>query len=230
MAVYKTYAQLKAKVDDDCDLQSETFISASEMLALFNEAITEAEKRVHKLNEDYFLASASLTLVNGQEAYDLPTNIYAQKIRAIIYRNGTEVFPIKRLRDWKKLEVYEWDKTNLNNRTLYNYFVDNSTAGSPKIIITPTPQESGTYVRIYYIRSANRFTTGTDILDLPESDNFVVDYVKDKVFSKEHNPIVTKVGADLQSKGENLLTGLAEKTPDNETLIEADLSAYYDMT
>lgn len=229
MADYWTYLEMKTKVKNDTDTQSETFVSDTELLGFFNEAIDEMEKEVHKLNEDYFLSSAPLTLVSGTEEYALPANIYAMKIRGLVYRKGAQVYPIKRLRDWNKLENYEFNKTAQGSYQLYNYLVKNSTAGAPRIVITPLPNESGAFVQVWYIRVANELSVDGDICDIPEAANFIMQYVKCKIYEKEHNPIMQKASADLAEMKANVLTSLSEKTPDNDTEIQPDYSYYTDM-
>lgn len=229
MADYWTYLEMKTKVKNDTDTQSETFVSEPELLGFFNEAIDEIEKEVHKLNEDYFLTSAPLTLVSGTEEYALPSNIYAMKIRGIVYRKNSEVWPVKRLRDWHKLENYEFNKTTSGGYQLYNYLVKNSVAGAPRIVITPVPTESGAYMQVWFIRAANKLTGNTDVCDIPEAANFIMQYVKCKIYEKEHNPMLQKASADLAEMRANVLSGLAEKTPDNATEIEPDFSYYNDM-
>jgi hypothetical protein len=55
-------------------------------------------------------------------------------------------------------------------------------------------------------------------------------YVKCKIFEKEHNPILQKAAADLAEMKANVLSSLSERTPDNDTTIEADFSYYNEMT
>jgi hypothetical protein len=229
MADFWTYAQLRTKVQNDTDTQSETFVSATELLGYFNEAIDCLEKDIHRLNEDYFLTPATLTLVQGTEDYPLPSDIYAMKIRAVIYRNGAQVFPIKRLRDWRKLENYELSSSAANNYREYSYFVKNSVAGQPRIIIIPVTNENGPYVKIWYIRNAARLVNDTDVCDIPEAANFIMQFVKNKIWFKEGNPMLAAGISELAAEKENLLLTLAEKTPDNETGIEPDLQIYYEM-
>ena len=110
---YWTLDELKGKIQRDLDIEGEVFIQdasdAPELLEYINEGIDKAEEIVHSLYEDYFLDKASITLVSGTHEYDLPSAIYAHKIRRIIYRNGTRVYTVDRIRDWHKFEAYALD-------------------------------------------------------------------------------------------------------------------------
>jgi hypothetical protein len=80
---------LQNKLTEDLDLINEPFISSDELLGYMNEAIEEAETAVHTLGieDTYFLATDFINLVSGQSAYNLPTDIYANKIRKMFYSN-----------------------------------------------------------------------------------------------------------------------------------------------
>ena len=102
-----TLAEFRAKLRMDLDLEEETFVRPQELDDYINEAIDEAESEIHGLYEDYFLTRSQVSLVQGQEEYDMPDNIYGDKIRRIMYNNTSTVYKIKRIKDWKKFEVYE---------------------------------------------------------------------------------------------------------------------------
>jgi hypothetical protein len=76
-----TYKYIKDKVEDDLDLQEETFISAEAMLKFANQAVRSAEAIICNTNEDYFLTPKAIPLFSGVSEYDLPAGIYAAKIR-----------------------------------------------------------------------------------------------------------------------------------------------------
>jgi hypothetical protein len=97
-----TYSQLKTYLEQELDLQDETFITPNELMAYFNEAVDMIEAAIHNIYEDYFLTNSPLSITNNQAAYGLPSDIYAQKIRRILYNDGGSYkYEIKRV---KKLE------------------------------------------------------------------------------------------------------------------------------
>lgn len=225
-----TWSEIKAKVLRDLDLEGETFITESELLGYANEAIDEVERQILTLCEDYFISRKTISLVAGQEEYEIPDDIYGMKIRQIIYRSGTQVWKLQRLRNWNKFGIYETDRSASAGTQQYGYFIINDVAGSPKILITPTPTEAGPFLQIWYIRSANDLTSDTSKCDIPEAVNYVMAYIKVKCLEKELHPNLPKAMQDLEQQKSDTLKTLAEMYPDNENNIEADYRLYADMT
>jgi hypothetical protein len=93
-----TYAEMLSKIENDCDLEDETFISSDEMAGYFNEGLNEAESEIIELNQDYLLTKSFVPVVAGQIRYELPFNIYANKIRALIYASGDMRYEVRRFR------------------------------------------------------------------------------------------------------------------------------------
>jgi hypothetical protein len=224
-----TFLEIKTKVERDLDLEGETFITDAEMLGYCNEAIDEVERQILTLCEDYFLTRGIITLVSGQEEYTIPTDIYGLKIRQIVYRNGTQVWKLDRIRNWAKFVTYESDKTNTSATQHYGYFVVNTVPGAPKILISPTPTEAGAYLQVWYIRNANELTVDASICDIPEAVNYVMAYMRMKCMEKEMHPNLGKAINDVAMQKEDTMKTLAEMFPDNENTIEADTRIYDDM-
>lgn len=227
---YWTYAEIKAKVERDLDLEDESFITDTEMLGYANEAVDEAEAEIHGIYEDYFVSRIPLTLVAGQEAYDLPSGIYAHKIRKMVYSKNSQIRPLVRIKDWRKFENYAWDLVNdANPESQYYWFLDNTTPTYPKIILAPTPQEAGAYITLWYIRNATRFEATTDKCDIPEFVTFVMQFMKVRCYEKEGNPNIGLAIAALEQQRKLMKETLTGMVPDNENEIEMDLSSYTDQ-
>lgn len=218
------------KVERDLDLETESFIQPEEMLGYANEAIRDVEKEIHKLNQDYFLKRGTISLQQGVEEYQLPSDIYGMKVRGVIYREGSSVWKVERVRDWYKFENYEFDQTNLNDTQRYAYFLLNQTVGSPTILITPTPNTTST-LRFWYIRSANQLVNDSSICDIPEAYDYVVQAMKVRCYEKDiGNPNLQKAMADLESIKAKTLTALSDIVVDNSNEIEADTRLYEEMS
>lgn len=225
-----TYTDLLAKVERDGDYEGEEFIQPLEYLGLFNEAIDSAEQIIHGLYEDYFLDHDTITLVSGTSEYVLPSRIYAQKIRAVMYRNGTRAYEVKRVRDWKKFIQYTADLVGgAQSSAEYQYFMINQSAGAPKALFTPAVNESGAFVEVWFLRQANRLLTGADVLDIPEAANYILQYVKTRCYEKEGHPNLVKAVGDLARERSDLEGVLSTMTPDADNEIELDTSFYGDM-
>lgn len=230
MSEYWTWQMIRDKIERDLDLQAEIFIDDVELLAYANEAIRETEAEIHGIYEDYFLSRTALTLVSNQEEYALPTDLYAHKIRRIVYKNGTKTYPITRIKDWKKFEEYALESINKSSTT-YCYFLINAVPGSPKILLSPPGKEDGAFATIWYLRKANRLVSLTDICDIPEFISFVLQYMKVRCYEKEQgNPNLQKAMADLEQQRAQMTSTLASMVPDADNGIEPDMSSYWEMS
>lgn len=224
-----TYAQLSSKVEKDLATEDELFVQPSELMGYFNAAIDLAEQEIITLYEDYFLNRATLALVEGIEEYDLPTDIYAEKIRRVIYKNGSIVYPVERVRDWKKFEQYAINQVYASNQD-YRYFLYNPVAGQYKMLLTPVSRDTGNFITLWYIRTANHFVNGgSEILDIPEAANFIMTYVKVCVAAKEGHFNLENMREDLQAEIQLLNSTLANMVPDANNEIEPDLRLYREM-
>lgn len=227
MAEFFTWSDIRTKIQNDLGVADEVFVTETELKAYANEAIREAEAEIHDLYEDYFLSSATLTLVQDQSLYALPTGIYAHKIRRIIYQFNSTIYTIERLRDWRKFEQKAVIDYYGNSTTdFYNYFITNTTPGSPQINLVPKARVSGPYVTIWFIRDANVLVNDTDVCDIPEFVNFILQYMKVRVYEKEQNPNLQQAIAVLQQQRELMQGTLAQMVPDADTALEMDLSFY----
>jgi hypothetical protein len=225
---YWTYAELLAKVERDLDIEGETFVQPDEMLGYANEAIDDCERIVKGVYPDYFLDKDTITLVTSTKEYSLPSRIYAHKIRRMVYRNGGEVYTIPRIKDWRKFETYEVEQTGSGSSHISGYFILNSTAGAPKILF-PQVNVSGEYVQVWFVRQANRLVETTDVLDIPEASNYVMQHMKVRAYEKEGHPNLTLATQILVGLRADLEGDLAEMVPDADNELEMDTSFYEDM-
>ena len=224
-----TWAEIRAKVERECDLEDETFVRPEELVEYVNEAIDEAEAEIHSLYEDYFLKKADIAVVSQDEELDLPTDIYAHKIRRVIFTSsgGGSTYNVERMKDWHKFE--EKAVSDVGQTTdLYRYFITNETAGSPKILLVPKMRESGT-MRVWYLRNANRIEDDTDICDIPEFINFIFAHMKVKVYEKEGHPGLPGAMQKLEMERERMSGVLSQMVPDADNEVEMDLRLYEEM-
>jgi hypothetical protein len=227
---YKTYLQMKTKVKKDLDLEDETFISDAEMLGYFNEAIDEAESDILGLAEDYFLTKDTIDLVSGTAEYDLPTDIYANKIRGLIYSKDNLVYKIQRVRELDKFEEIGLILDNPNMDATFQFLVTNPAGDTPKIVFYPTPPSNAAgAITIWYIRNATRLTGDTDECDIPEFTRFVEQFVKVKCYEKEGHPNLQLAMASLERYRAQMVPTLREMVPDNDNEVEQNYDPYTEM-
>jgi hypothetical protein len=223
-----TWTEILARLEKelDLDLDYDGLTDETELLNLTNDAIEEAESHIVELNEDYFLKRGTITLVNGQEDYTLPTDCYATKIRGLVYFNNTVVYEIPRIRDWHKFLKYRLARVNTASNEEYRYFLYNDTAGTPELRFSPVPYENGTYVEIWYIRQANRLTTGADKCDIPQFIQFILWHVKAQVLGKDGHPMFQAASSKLDFWRQQMISTLENSVNDGNNEIEPDLSHY----
>jgi len=234
-----TYEEIEDRVRRDLDLEDAgNFVQNDEMVSYCNEAIDDAESEILKLNEDYFLTSASLALVSSTSSYSLPTDIYGQKVRSIIYANGAKIYEVRRIRDPHKFLNKALQDYLPNAAQELEYILKSATAGAQdNLVFVPTPQESGSYITIWYIRNAKRVplvgedsaTRTTQLavtLDLPEWADYIVQYMKCRCYEKELDPRLNAAMAALAAKKEKLVSVLSDRVPDNDDTVPMDVGHY----
>lgn len=226
---YWTLAEIRTKIEAETDTQDEDFVRPGELISYINEAIEEAEAEILGLYEDYFLKPTTVNVTAGQTEIPYPSDIYAQKIRRIIYSLGGSpnptTYPVVRLKDWHKFE-YKAMSDSGQTSDLYQWMDINSTPGNPTIKIVPGFREAGS-CEIWYIRHANRLSQDTDICDIPDFINFIFSKVKVKIYRKEGHPLLNDEIDELEKQRARMLATLQSKTPDADNEIEMDTS-YYD--
>lgn len=229
-----TRLQIKNMVMDELDLQDEVFISDDELNNYINKSIDRAEQEIIKINEDYFLTSAPLSIVQGTSDYSLPADIYAQKIRDVVYIDGTLIYQIKRIRDWQKFIKKAVLDLNPSEADYYRYMIKHlntsPTAPESKLVLVPPAQETApTKVTIWYIRNANRLTDDTYVLDIPEALNFIIAKTKEQCLAKEFGGTAPADAlAETERQMALLVSTLTEAQPDNQNEVETDMTSYYD--
>lgn len=228
---YRTYGELKLKVEQDLDLEDEDFIQDEEMLGYFNAGIDECEAEIHSIYEDYFLDDHAIDLTLGEEYFDLPTNIYAMKIRKITYVNGDCIYPVNRLRHSDRFQAILESKRDYGS-TDYRYIIKNKASFSkPRIQLVPKSRETGSErLHVDYIRNANRMVDEASICDIPEFSEFVIQYVKTKCYEKEGHPNLPLAQSELERLRKQMVDTLSNMVPDEETSMEMDTSHYEEST
>lgn len=213
-------SDIRNAVQDDLDLKDEDFIDDAEIDRHIRRGVKSAQKIALGLNEDYFLAKASLALVSGTSEYALPTGIYAHKIRLVLYDNGTRSYRIRRMKD---LADTAEDIQSLGADLRY---VIVTTGADAKITFYPMPNETGAFVTIWFLRSAKNLMIDTDVLDIPEAFDYVVQFAKDAALNKERGTPDAAPSAALKEE-QNLLEGdLMNRVPDDDNEIQMDTSTY----
>lgn len=218
-----TWGEAKAIIKNDLDLVDETFIDDTMLDAWGNAAIDEAEKHILAINEDYFLQTADVPLVEGESLIALPTGILGYKIRKLFYDNGAQRYEIKRIR---KLT----DVPNVHANDGYRYLMVNVAGTGARMKLFPASREtSSANATVWFIGNANRIVDDDTELDIPEALNFIITYVKLECLRREGNPGQASMQGERERQRTLLIESLSDMVPDEDNEIQIDTSFYDEM-
>lgn len=224
---FATYGEIKTKVLQELDLEDETFVQPIEMLGYAREAIHEAESLILNTCEDYFLDKVVIDLVAGQAEYDLPSNIFADKIRKVVYKAANEIYTLRRFRHSQSFEMME----NVTPGDYYRYIVTNDAVAGRKMTLFPTPLQNITgALTVWYIRNALQPSIDSDVVDIPEFRSFVEKYMSMRCMQKEIHPALSLAQAAVEAEKQLMITTLQNRFPDDDTEIERDMISYWEHT
>jgi hypothetical protein len=216
-----TWSDLKTEIKNEFDLNEETFITDTELLAYANDAVENIENALISTNQKYFHSTPhTISIVSGTQDYSMPTDIYANKIIGVFYNyNGTK-YEIKPIKDYRKI-------MDIDTNDDYQYVIVNSTASGTKLRLYPTGKASeSSAIYVYYVRNITRLTADADTLDVPEAKAFIKQYVIDKAFNKERmNPGAPMSDRCVQLR-EELLEALSTMIIDENNTVEVENSVF----
>ena len=162
----QAFEKVRADTDIDEEDPDETFMTLEEFIGHFNEGIDEAERKIHKdIDEDYFLTRDSLLMVEGESEYPMPDNIFADKIRNVRFKSGTERYQVTKIRRKDLFARIEELEDSDNADAPYQHYIRNDTPGSRKFVLLPPARETATIAPMspvsapitrWYLRNANR--------------------------------------------------------------------------
>lgn len=232
-----TYQEVRDKILVDLDLQNESFIQPDELVGYGNEAIEEAEYEIHNLGveDEYFLNSTQLALAQGTSAYNLPDNIYANKIRGLVYVNGAEIYGVNRIRRMNKFVI----KAFVDSADRYRYDLENASADiGAQIVLYPPSRDTGSLITLSYIRKAERIplisegslsVTLGSVVDIPEFISFIFKHMKKRCLDKEPGPRLQDAIQEREQARSQMINALTNQVPDDDDRLQADYTHYEDM-
>ena len=186
--VYKTWNQIRAKVQRELDIEVEEFIQPEEFAEYVNDGVSMCEAEIHDLGlEDmYFRTRFILPLSVGVEDYNLPAPIYMNKILSFIYSLGSTIYEISQMRGPNMYENIARINQYNTITDYYKYMIRNDSAdiGVKIQLIPPSRETSSTAATLWYIRETAKWdytndTDGVGKCDLPQiAMQFLYQYVK----------------------------------------------------
>lgn len=227
----KTRQQIREKVMLELDLMSQTgsyvkgtaFIKPTEIDGHIQDSVKLISSYIHNLYEDYYMTIQNYNLVSGTQDYALPTNIYVNKIRRIIYNNGANKYKITRLTNIDDIPY-------IADSDYYKYMLVNNGLVDVLRLYPKAYETSANTMQVYYCRRPKELVNDTDFLDIPEEfDNVVISDVKYRCLAKEpENPMLNVVKATRDEQLGQMIQTLSKRVPDDQTDIRPDISFYED--
>jgi hypothetical protein len=229
MADAKTYQQVEDMVLQAVEAEDETSVTtgaSSEMMNYCNRALKRASSIINRLNEDYFLVpGTAISFVSGTQDYTIPTDMYADKMRKLIYANGADIYevPFKK----RKSQFVDIAIANLYPGTQrYSAKLLRLLTGE-KLRIYPTPQETvASVLTPWYIREIAEITAVSDTVDIPEFYSYIIAFMKVMYMKKEGHPLLEDAKQELKEEHQEMVESLSNRIPDEEDAIEMDMSFY----
>lgn len=227
----RTLKDIRDQVIDDLDLQDEDFVNEADLNRFINDAIEDAESEIHTIYEDYFLSETDPIQINkGQEYVDYPSDIYANKIRKMVFVEnlGThaETFEVKRIKNLAKAKLDEVIDQSQVYPIIYWTPINKAGQGR-KIRIFPKSSRDG-YLYIFYIRNAAKLVNDTDVCDIDEFERFIVQYVKTRVYLKDGDPRADDSRVLEERLKTDMVNSLTDIAPDENNELEQDTDFYED--
>lgn len=226
-----TLKEIRDQVINDLDLEEETWITDAELNRWANEALKQAEAQVHSLYEDYFLVESDpVAIALDQNTVDYPSDIYANKIRKIVFSDGTgnstashEVKRVRNLLAAKSADFYGTDTTT----PILRWTPTNKAGEGRKIRLFPESGRAG-FLYIWYIRNAAEMVNDSDVCEIEEFEHYIVQYVKTKAYLKDGDPRADDSKILEEQYRNDMITTLSDMVPDDNNELDMDTDFYED--
>lgn len=227
-----TLLQLTQQIQTDLDLISSTgsiargdhFITPDEIKVHIRRSVSDAVALIHKLYEDYYLVPAKpINIISGTSEYALPSDLYVNKIRRVLYQESTNYsYKIRRI-----ININEIPTITAEDRL--RYLIINELNVGYRMKFYPTPNfTSASIITMWYIRKAKELVNDSDVLDIPEEfTNFILADAKYRCLQKDvGNPMREEMKEERNEQKQLMVTTLSNKVPDDETDLRPDYSFY----
>lgn len=237
---YKTKLEVVTKIERDLDLEAEDFIQPDELAEYINDAITIIEAHINTmgLRDQYFLKRTTMSLVNGQADYSLPSDLYANKIKEIVYSNGATIYRVEPMTMDSASEMIE-HLNRFATTEYYHYRIRNESSTSIVLQLCPASRETASNVIVIeYYRDLERVGLSTDtgsdsdLVEIPEiAMQFLYQFIRTKVYEKEAHANYPQSLVDLAKLEKMMLDILqGQLADDKNNMLELDKSIYEEIS
>lgn len=223
MATY-VYEDVVEEIEAEMDIQSSDTITAPMMKGFANGAIRDAASIIHDLFEGYFLTYDRLTTIVGQASYDMPENLYAQKIVKVVYSSQARKYEVIRPTSLLDLE-------DVSSGDDYVWNPESNVAGSgAAFVLYPTPTVAETEImRRWFIRVPNIIVAVTDTIDIPQFIDFIKFHMKSEIAVIIGHPLLSWYMGERDKLEQRMRSTLSTMVLDGAPGLKGDLSFYDDF-
>jgi len=228
-----TMGAMKTKLKDDLDLIAEDIITDSELTTYVQRSIKHAEALIHTVYEDYFLTKTNLSLTTGNRIISLPSDIYAAKIRGIVYDDsGNRRYEIRPIRDFKDIPfILDEEDYSYVLRNLEVGSEEESKAGMVLDLYPVSRETSTTNVTMWYLRRAKKPLLDTDNIDIPEFFDFLEADISYRIIKDKDRDlaVLNDFRNERNMLRKEMVESLSNKVPDENNQIPPEFSFYADF-
>lgn len=230
---YKTFGELKTKLEKEIDIEEEEFVQPEELVGYFDSAVSIVEAEIIKLGlrERYLTTESYISTVSGTADYSLPTDIIDSKIRKVTYIDGNLIYTVKPITGEEQFEAE--DILNLNSASQYHRYKLIKIGEDPTFRLVPKAGKTVTNaLHMRYEKDLNRYDDDDTSCDVPTiCYEFILSYVRYRVYLKETHANVPAESATLKDMLQLMRETLQGQVNDPDMdVIDQDLSAYEEMS
>ena len=227
-----TLLEMKEKIKSDLEMREEQYLPDSDIVRLINDAVSDAHKHIVRVYEDYFLSFHTQELAATQSVLTLPVDLFADKIRAIIYRDGEigsasitcEFSKVKSLRDAMNVR----NIISNNSGAMRLWLLTDQTVATRGVKLIPETGRAG-HVDMWYIRRPALMANDSDVCPIPEFADYVVQRAKVAYYRNDGDPRYADEKGELLELQEQMINTLSNRTlGEDDNVIKRDVSFYED--
>lgn len=185
MARTVTLLELRTQARQRADMENTQYVSDAEVNSYINSSIAELYDLLVQAFEDYYISSATITLVAGTDVYTLPNDFY--KVLGVDLDTSTN------FQNSITLRAYNFAERNRNSFygqvqsaqiTDLQYHIQ-----GPSIRFIPNPVQAG-FVNLWYVPAATKLVADIDTFDgVNGYEEFIVWDVAMKLKTKEESDV-----------------------------------------
>ena len=227
-----TLLEMKEKIKSDLEMREEQYLPDADIVRLINDAVSDAHKHIVRVYEDYFLSFHTQELAATQSVLTLPVDLFADKIRAIIYRDGEigsasitcEFSKVKSLRDAMNVR----NIISSNSGAMRLWLLTDQTVATRGVKLIPETGRAG-HVDMWYIRRPALMVNDSDVCPIPEFADYVVQKAKVAYYRNDGDPRYADEKGELLELQEQMINTLSNRTlGEDDNVIKRDVSFYED--